>query len=149
LPVSRNWANYLLIAGGGVLIILELGLGAATGFDLALVGISLAAGGGLGLFFDSTKVGLFSAGGMALVYLAFFRQWIRTNLRTPNRPSNVDAIIGRSGIVTVRIGPDAAGQIKLGEEIWRAMLSSPSKQAREPGESVTVESIDGVTLIVR
>jgi membrane protein implicated in regulation of membrane protease activity len=85
----RNTVNWLLIGSGGILIAVEVLLGAATGFDLALMGVSLAAGGGVGLFFHSTKVGLFSSGALAFLYLAVLRSRIRSHLTARNRPSNI------------------------------------------------------------
>lgn len=145
----RNWVNWLLVIGGVVLVIAELLLGAVTGFDLALIGVSMATGGALGLAFASTKVGLFSAGALAFVYLAFFRRWLRSKLVVTDRPSNVDAIVGRTGVVTERIAPQEPGQVKVGDEIWRAELARPTDDARNPGERVTVEAVEGVTLKVR
>jgi len=145
----RNWVNWLLVIGGVVCVIVELLLGAVTGFDLALLGGSMAVGGAVGLAFGSTKVGLFSAGALAFIYLAFFRRWLRTRLTVADHPSNVDAIVGRTGVVTVRISPHEAGHVKVGDEIWRAELADHSGAAREPGTQVTVESVEGVTLKVR
>ena len=145
----RNWVNWLLVIGGVVCVIAELLLGAVTGFDLALIGGSLAIGGAVGLVFGSTKMGLFSAGALSLVYLLFFRRWLRAKLTADHKPSNVDAVVGRTGIVTVRIAPHAPGQVKVGSEIWRAELTQADGAAREPGETVAVESVEGVTLKVR
>ena len=145
----KNWANYLLVASGGIMIIAELILGAATGFDLALLGISLAAGGGFGLLFGSPTVGLFSAGALALLYLVLLRKWVRSQLSAPRRLSNVDALVGRTGVVVTRIAPHERGQVKVGEETWRAVLAPDSSGVREPGSAIKVESVDGVTLIVR
>ena len=145
----RNTVNWLLIGSGGILIAVEVLLGAATGFDLALMGVSLAAGGGVGLFFHSTKVGLFSSGALAFLYLGVLRSRIRSHLTARNRPSNVDDLVGRTGVVTSRVTPNAPGQVKLGGELWRAVLTPVDSGAREPGESVTVESVEGVTLTVR
>ena len=147
--MGENWASWLLVVVGGLMIVAEVLLGAATGFDFALVGLSLAAGGGLGLAFESAKVGLFAAGALAFLYLAFLRSRIRSKFMAPGLPSNVDAILGKKAIVTMRITPDAAGQVKVGHETWRAALSSAAKEAREAGDSVSVESVEGVTLIVR
>ncbi len=144
-----NWPNWTLVGLGIVLVIFEVLLGAATGFDLALIGVSLATGGGIGLAFASTKVGLFSAGALALFYLAFFRRMIRARLASGGKPSNIDAIMGRSGVVLERIAPNAPGQVKVGDEIWRARLESESGAPLEPGQTVTVASVDGVTLKVR
>jgi len=37
-----NWLNWLLVIGGIVCVIVELALGAVTGFDVALIGGSPA-----------------------------------------------------------------------------------------------------------
>ena len=145
----RNWANWILVIGGVACVIAELFLGAVTGFDLALIGMSLAAGGGIGLWFASTKVGLFSAGALALVYLLFFRRLLRRQLTPKEQPTNVDAIMGRTAVVTVRIAAHVPGQVKVGDEIWRAELAGEEQPAHEPGDKVTVAGIDGVTLKVR
>ena len=144
-----NWPSWSLVALGGLMILAEVLMGVATGFDFALVGLSLVVGGGLGLYFDSTLVALFSAGAMSFVYLALFRSRIRSKLITPGIPSNADAIPGRRGIVTVQIAPDSPGQVKVDDEVWRAVLSPAVQEPREPGSAVTVESVDGITLIVR
>ena len=70
------WVNWLLVIGGIVCVIVELALGAMTGFDLALIGGSCAIGGGIGLLAVSEKIGLLAAGGLSLVYLAVFRRWL-------------------------------------------------------------------------
>lgn len=141
--------NYLLMALGGTMIIAELLLGAITGFDLALLGGAIAAGGAVGLYFDSVRAGLLSAGTLSLIYLVFLRKWIRLKLTSPGRPPLVQEVIGRTALVTVRITPHQAGQVKLGDEIWRATLPAGSEGLREPGATVTVDSVDGVTLIVK
>ncbi len=145
----RNWANWMFVIGGVVCIILELLMGAMTGFDLALIGASLVAGGAIGLWFESTKVGLLSAGVLSLVYLLFFRRMLRHKLTPKEQPTNVDAIMGRKALVTVRIAPHAPGQVKVADEIWRAELALEDESTREPGQEVTVSGIDGVTLKVR
>lgn len=145
----ENWVNWLLVIGGVVCVIVELAMGAFTGFDLMLVGVSLATGGGLGFVFGSEKIGLLSAGGLALVYFVFLRGWMRKRLTVKDHASNVDAIVGRTGVVTVRIAPHEPGQVKVGDEIWRAELAQADGAAHMPGEKVTVESVEGVTLKVR
>ena len=143
--------NWLLLIVGVLAFVIEVLLGAATGFDLALLGASLATGGAVGLLAGSTRVGLFAAGALAFLYLAFFRRRIRARLIVTHTPTNTDAVLGRSGVVTDRIAPHAPGRIKVGDEVWRARLAhdAEGEPAREPGSVVTVESIDGVTLNVR
>jgi membrane protein implicated in regulation of membrane protease activity len=145
---AKNWVNWALILGGIVAVIAEVLLGAVTGFDLALIGVSMVAGGSVGWAFGSTKIGLLSTAVLSLVYFAFFRRWVRSKLQATGAHSNVDAIIGRSGVVTTRIEPHAAGQVKVGDEVWRAELA-PGAEPREPGQSITVQAVDGVTLKVK
>jgi membrane protein implicated in regulation of membrane protease activity len=145
----RNWVNWTLVILGVVSIIVELVMGAATGFDLALIGVSLAAGGAIGLIFGSTKVGLIATAALGAIYFAFLRRWLKSKLAVKEQPSNADALVGRSAVVTARIAPHAAGQIKLGDEIWRAELARAGDAPREPGETVTVDAVEGVTLKVR
>lgn len=144
-----NWLNWLLVIGGIVCVIIELALGALTGFDLALVGGSLAVGGAIGLLFGSEKVGLFGAGILALMYFAVFRSWLKSRLQVRGQASNVDAVVGKTGVVTKRIAPREAGLVKIGPEEWRAELSGETDPARDIGTVVTVNSVEGVTLKVR
>ena len=74
------WVNWFLVIVGIICVIVELALGAMTGFDLALIGGSLTIGGAIGLLAGSEKIGLLAAGGLALVYLAVFRRWLKTTL---------------------------------------------------------------------
>src|SRR5262249_59201575 len=104
-----NWVNWLLVIVGIICVIADVALGALTGFDLALVGGSLAVGGAAGLVFASPQAGLLCAGGLALFYFAVFRGWLRSRLESRHQASNVDAIVGRTGVVTKRIAPRACG----------------------------------------
>jgi membrane protein implicated in regulation of membrane protease activity len=145
----RNWVSWFLVIGGGVCIIAELALGAATGFDLALIGVSVALGGALGLISGSALVGMFSSGALGFIYLFFLRRQLKLKLTIRDRPSNVDALVGRTAVVTMRIEPHGAGRVKVGDEIWRAELIGTHTSSRDPGETVTIEGIEGVTLRVR
>jgi membrane protein implicated in regulation of membrane protease activity len=135
--------------GGTAAILAELVLGVEAGFDLVLLGICVAAGGGLGFAFASPGAGLFSAGALALIYLAFLRRTVRLKMTVQDQPSNVDALVGRTGVVVVRVASHSAGQVKVGDEIWRAELLPADEVAREVGQTVTVEAVEGVTIKVR
>ena len=145
----NNSVNWILIITGAVAIVGEVILGAVTGFDLALLGVSLAAGGAVGLLFGSAEVGLFSAGALAFVYLAFLRRRIRSKLSAPNKATNVDAVIGRKALVTESIAPHGAGRVRVGDELWRAVLADEEAAPIQPGATVVVDSVEGVTLRVR
>ena len=143
------WVSWVLLIGGVVCVIVELALGAFTGFDLALIGGSLSLGGAIGLIAHSDKIGLLAAAVLALLYLAIFRRWLKGKLTVQDHASNADAVVGKTGVVTKRIAPHEAGMVKLGSEVWRAELAGAEDPAREVGAVVAVQSVDGVTLKVR
>ena len=143
------WVNWLLVIVGILCAIAELALGAITGFDLALVGASLAAGGAIGLLAGSERAGLIAGAVLALLYFAFFRSWLKSKLTVKEQHSNVDALLGQVGVVTKRIAARDAGIVKVGAEQWRAELADAAESPREIGATVTVSSVEGVTLKVR
>jgi membrane protein implicated in regulation of membrane protease activity len=144
-----NSINWVLVIGGIVCVIAELALGAATGFDLALIGGSLTIGGAIGLLTGSGKTGLLAAGALAFVYLAVLRNWLKVKLTVKEHASNVDAVVGKSALVTQRIKLREPGKVRVGSEIWRAELANEEDSVREAGTTVKVESVEGVTLKVR
>src|SRR5262249_20166883 len=145
-----NWVNWLLVIAGVLCVAGELALGALTGFDLALVGASLAAGGMVGLIAQSWYAGLISAAVFALLYFALFRRWLKAKLHVKEQASNVDAVVGKTGVVTKRIRPaHDCRLVKVGSEEWRAELAQPETAAREIGASVQIISVEGVTLKVQ
>ncbi len=56
--------------------------------------------------------------------------------------------MGRTAVVTVRIAVNEPGQVKVENEVWRAVLADGITEAREPGASVKVIAVEGVTLSV-
>jgi membrane protein implicated in regulation of membrane protease activity len=144
-----NWVNWLLVIVGVLCAAAELALGALTGFDLALVGASLAAGGIIGLLAQSWQVGLISAAFFSVLYFALFRRWLKAKLYVKDQASNVDAVVGKMAVVTKRIGQRDCGIVKVGSEEWRAELAQPTDPAREIGADVHIVSVEGVTLKVK
>jgi len=59
--------------------------------------------------------------------------------------TNIDAVIGESGIVRRRITKYEVGLVKVGYELWRAK----AEEDIEEGEEVKVIGVSGVTLEVR
>jgi membrane protein implicated in regulation of membrane protease activity len=65
----------------------------------------------------------------------------------PIIPSNVDALIGKTGIVVDDILPSTGkGKIRVETEIWRAV--SREKTSIELNSEVRIDGVDGVRLIV-
>ena len=59
-------------------------------------------------------------------------------------PTNLDRVIGKSGLVTKEITKDTYGEIKVEGNIWTAT----SKEKIEKGSKAKVLKIEGVKLIV-
>ena len=66
-----------------------------------------------------------------------------------NTSMNNSAVLGKKGIVIKKIDKDnPIGQVKVNGELWSAIKSDKDK-AINVGESVIIEKIDGVKLLVR
>ena len=62
---------------------------------------------------------------------------------------NNSAILGKKGIIVKEIDDDnPVGQVKVNGELWSAIKSEKAKPIKV-GESVIIEKIDGVKLLVR
>lgn len=139
--------NWILIVVGAVLVLIEVLMGAVSGFDCLLIGTAVLAGGVLGLVFHSPGLGLAAAGALSVIYVLVGRRRIRARLQRPGIPSNTDALLGRVVRVTEPIAPDRPGRIKFEGEEWRA-TGDEAAGVIEVGRSVVVSRIDGVTVHV-
>ena len=141
------WA---LVIVGALLVLVEVAFGGFAGFDLVLIGSSFAAGGALGLALGNARLAIIVASLLCLAYIAVGRRWVRRRLhvRQPH-PSNIDALIGQRGLVTVALADHAPGQVRVRDEVWRSRPAAGLAGPVEAGTEVIVESVEGVTLIVR
>jgi len=143
--VDRLDWNNLLIISGLVLIVVEVALGAATGFDLLLIGVIFIVSGGLGILLHSTTYSLVSIAALSFLYLLIGRKFIKKALTIETKSTNVDNVLHRKGLVTKEITAKKAGQVKIEGEIWRAN----SDKTIDVGKEIVVESVSGVTLKVK
>jgi membrane protein implicated in regulation of membrane protease activity len=146
--MTSGW-NWVLVVGGALLILVEVAFGGFAGFDLVLIGSAFLLGGGLGLLLHNAVVGLTVSSALCLFYIAAGRRWVRARLASKHVPSNADALLGMTGMVTVRVAEHAPGQIKVRDEVWRAVPAPGVRGPFETGAVVTVDGVDGVTLRVR
>ena len=146
--MGLDW-NWALVIGGALLILIEVALGGFAGFDLVLIGSSFVLGGAVGLVVDSTAVGLVAASLLCLAYIAVGRRWVRARIRGRAVASNTDALMGQRALVTVRLAEHEPGQVRVRDEVWRAVPAPGVSGPFEPGAVVTVQAVDGVTLQVR
>lgn len=87
----------------------------------------------------ATAIGLVGAW---VVKDAVLYPWLRAAYE-PSRPP-ADALVGREATVCEALAP--GGWVRIGPELWRARLA---RGAAGPGETVVVEAVDGLTLVVR
>jgi membrane protein implicated in regulation of membrane protease activity len=146
MELDWNWA---LLIGGALLILVEVALGGFAGFDLVLIGSAFMMGGAVGLWTDNSNLAWIVAGVLCAAYLVAGRRWVRRTLRAKTVPSNADALLGQSGVVTTRIQTHEFGRVRIQGEEWLATPAAGVTSPLEPGTVVTVEAMDGVTLKVR
>ena len=78
--------------------------------------------------------------------LVFIRKIFVEKLRTGSESTNVDALIGETGIVTEEIRPLTVGQVKINGQVWSAL--GKDDETIEKDRLVKVIAIEGVKLIV-
>ena len=84
---------------------------------------------------------------VSLVLLFSTRKIFVEKLKAGSEKTNVDALIGREGMVTAGIAPFAPGQVKVGGQIWTAVGPDPELSISE-GTLIQVQAVEGVKLVV-
>lgn len=138
--LEKTW----LIVLGIILIIFELLFGAISGFDIALIGLSLVVGGFIHYYGGSWQFGIVSAIVVILFYFVYFRKFARKKLLLTTQKIGIDALLGKSGTVIDTITKNKAGKVLLDGEVWRAVSQGELKENVE----IVVTKISGVTLEV-
>jgi membrane protein implicated in regulation of membrane protease activity len=146
--MNIGWSWGLLVAGV-LFILVEVAFGGFAGFDLVLIGSAFLVGGAVGLWTHNAALGLIVAAVLCVGYIAAGRRWVRARLQQRNVSSNADALLGERAMVMVRVAEHAPGQVKVRDEVWRAVPAPGVSGPFEQGVVVTVEGVDGVTLRVR
>lgn len=140
-----TWAWLIFIGAGLVLIILELLLGIDTGLDLVFIGTALVLGGLITLAIHSWVWTAVVAGIICVLYVFIGRRYIHRRVAVGVSKTNIDTIIGKTGIVQQDIEPAKDGLVKVNNEQWRARSEENIKE----GEGITVTGVSGVTLMVK
>ncbi len=96
---------------------------------------------------------MFVQGGIFLIVsvsllLTLTKKFTKKYSNSETIPTNIDKLIGKTGVVIQSIGKDAyeTGLVKLDGEIWSAVSSNGSPILK--GSSVKIQEIKGVKLIV-
>lgn len=143
-----SW-NGVLVVVGALMVLIEVILGGFTGFDLVLIGSSLMLGGVIGFLLHNAPAGFIAASLLALGYIAIGRRWVRARLRRPKVATNVDAVVGQRALVIRKVASHEPGQVRVRDEVWRARPAAAGAGPFEIGAEVTIEGVEGVTLLVR
>lgn len=85
--------------------------------------------------------------GSSAVFLVFTKPAAKNLLKIGGERTNTDLLLGERGIVTTEIMPFAMGQVKVKGQIWSALAEDGEPIGQN--ETVIVDSIEGVKLIVR
>jgi len=84
----------------------------------------------------------------SIVLLVSTRKIFVEKLKTGTVKTNVDALIGQEGLVTMAIEPFKPGQVKVKGQIWTAVGRQPDIEIPE-GTLIKVTAIEGVKLVVK
>lgn len=84
---------------------------------------------------------------ISLVLLIFTRPIAIKYLKVGRTKTNVNAVIGKTGIVVMPIPEKDRGQVKVGGQIWTAI--GLDGESFDKDEEVEVVAVEGVKLIVK
>lgn len=110
---------------------------------LCLAGLLVSLGAKLHLVNSwETQILLFAV--LTIFFIFVTRPLVMKVFKTREVKSNVDSLIGATGLVIQDIAPLHTGQVKLYGEIWTATAD----QEIDVGEKVVIRSVEGVKLQV-
>ncbi len=94
------------------------------------------------------QIGVFLSA--SIILLAFTRPMAKKMLdkNKDSTKTNVDSLLGKKAVVVKRISEHEYGQVQVKGQTWTASITDTSGPI-EVGESVTIESVSGVKLIVK
>jgi membrane protein implicated in regulation of membrane protease activity len=144
LEFADSWLWLVFIGVGLLLASLELIAGVETGFDLVVIGSVFIIGGLVTFPFHSWVSTVVITSVICVAYVAVGRRYIHRWTATRAEKTNIDAIIGRKGIVLQSIVKYTDGRVKIGNQQWRARAEENIKE----GDEVVVAGVSGATLIV-
>ena len=141
-PDSWIWLVFVIV--GLVFVLLELIVGVETGLDLVFIGSAFILGGLATWPFHSWLVTLITISVICVAYVALGRRYVHGRMMVRKAKTNIDAVIGREGIVERSIARNVDGLVKVGNERWRAR----AEEEIEKGDRIVVTDVSGATLIV-
>jgi len=139
------WIWLIFVIVGLLFALVELIIGVETGLDLVFIGSAFILGGLVTWPFHSWILTVIVTGIICIAYVALGRRYVHRWTTTRKSRTNIDAIIGRQGIVLRSIAKNVDGLVKIGYEQWRARAEEDIKE----GDEIVVTGVSGATLIVK
>ncbi len=143
--VEQTGLSMILVVIGIAAIIVEIIVGAATGFDLFLLGLIFIGGGLVGRVAQSNLYAFAVIFILSVFYIAIGRRLVQSRLSFTGQKSGTDNLVGKKARVIKKIQTGKAGQVKIEGEIWRAAADNNI----DVGRTVVIQSVSGVTLKVK
>ncbi|MCI6859033.1 MAG: NfeD family protein [Eubacterium sp.] len=134
------------LAAAAVFVIIEM-------LTMGLTTVWFAAGALIGALMAALSLPLWSQiiafAAVSFFLLVLTRPWALKFFNNKRERTNVDSLIGQTGVVTQEIDNlGARGQVRVRGQIWTARSISDERKFSE-GEKVVVEKISGVKVIVK
>jgi len=140
-----QWLWLIFVIIGLILAAMELFIGVDTGLDLVFIGSGFVVGGLVTWPVHLWWVTVVVTGVACIGYVAIGRKYVHRWTASRNERTNVDAIIGRHGVVLKGINRNVNGLVRVGNEKWRAVADEEMAE----GEEIEVAEVKGVTLTVK
>ncbi len=134
------WLTFVII--GLLLVLLELVVGGTL--DLVFIGSAFLLGGLVAWLTDSWLWALIVTIIICIVYITIGRRNIHRWTAVKKAKTNIDTIIGRTGIALKTIAKNFDGRVRVGNERWKARAEEDIKE----GDEIVVTGVKGVTLTV-
>lgn len=142
--------NYFISPGlvfvviGLILILTELILSIGNGLDLVFIGSAVVIGGLVTWPFNSWILTIVVTSLVCIAYVVLGRKYVHRWTSVAKSSTNIDAVLGKTGVVLQKINSNGDGLVRVGHEDWRAKAEGDI----EKGEEIIVKGVNGVTLVV-
>ncbi|GAG09455.1 unnamed protein product [marine sediment metagenome] len=122
------WLWLIFVIVGLFFVLLELIIGVETGLDLVFIGSAFIIGGLATWPFHSWVWAVIITSIICVAYVVLGRRYVHRWTMVRKAKTNIDAIIGRQGIVVKSIAKNVDGLVKVGYEQWRARQKRTSSK---------------------
>lgn len=133
---------YLWLAAMVIFLIVEI---MTPGLVFACFAVGALGAAATSLVTDSYLIQLAVFAFSTIVLIPLTRPLAKKITKESPQKSNVDAMVGKSGLVVKAIDPVAeAGQVRVGGQVWQAVATEPIDE----GAQITVDKVQGARLYV-